>query len=142
MKKYIYLLLSIFLLFTLNIAEAQNTKKSHVKEIKFFQGNLQDFETLLLDKGKPGFVFLYSDGQRESMAMNRMMEDQSVINYVDSNFLAYKVNVEENPQIALQYGIENVPCLILIDTFRRERDRLYTYRAPQDFRKFLNQVFE
>lgn len=142
MNKFVCLLLSLFIVFYANSASAQKTKTIKPKKITFYEGTLAGFETLLLDKGKPGFVFLYSEGQKGSVAMQRMMENQDVINYVDSNFLAYKVDVEADPMIALEYGIENVPCIILIDNFRRERDRLYSYRTPHDFRKFLNQVFE
>ncbi|RYD69221.1 MAG: thioredoxin [Sphingobacteriales bacterium] len=141
LRNYIYILLAFLLLGFSQNASAQAQKKQP-KEIKFFQGNLPDFETLLLDKGKPGFVYLYTNGQRDCMAMNRMLQEKEMVQYVDSNFLAYKVDVEENPMIALQYGVETLPAVILIDNFRRERDRLYNYRSAADFRKFLNQVFE
>ena len=141
MRKNIYFLLAITLLAFTYTASAQSAKKQ-VEEIKFFEGTLPQFKTLLLDSGKPGFVYLYINGQRDCMAMNRMFQEKEIAQYVDSNFLAYKVDVEENPDVALLYGVETLPAVILIDNFRQERDRVYNYRTSKDFRKFLNQVLE
>ncbi len=140
MKKYLYALM--FLLITGVSLMAQTVKKNTPAGIIFFDGSLPAFEILLQDSGKPGFVFLYSAGQRESAAIKRLLEDESVINYVDSAYHAYKTDVTENPQLALKYGIENVPCLIIIDKNLRERSRIYGYRTPADFINLLKQVFE
>jgi hypothetical protein len=143
MPKLFYTLFAVLCMFSTMHVSAQNTNSSKPKSIKFFRGSLPEFETMLLDNKKPGFILLYSTTQRESLAMSRMLDDKEIIKYVYSaGFQALKIDVAEYPDIALQYGIENVPCVILIDNFRRERDRLYNYRSPEDFRKFLNQVFE
>lgn len=143
MLKIFYSFFVVLCMFSTIHVSAQNTNSSNPKTIKFFKGNLPEFETLLLDKKKPGFILLYSATQRESLAMSRMMDEKDIVKYVDSaGFQAMKIDVAEYPDIALQYGIENVPCVILIDNFRREHDRLYNYRSAKDFRKFLNQLFE
>jgi hypothetical protein len=143
MHKLFYTLFAVLCMFSTMHVSAQNTNSPKPKTIKFFKGNLPEFETMLLDNKKPGFILLYSTTQRESLAMNRMLDEKEIVKYVDSaGFQAMKIDVAEYPDIALQYGIENVPCVILIDNFRREHDRLYNYRSAKDFRIFLNQIFE
>src|ERR1700722_3249937 len=109
----------------LSVVLAQNTKhpktktdaiKHAIKEIHWAQGKEPDFEDSVRKYKKPAFIYIYIDGWEDVQKFNQnVFADTSIINFVDSNFMAYKVNMEYDSPNATKFNLDGVPDIILLD---------------------------
>jgi len=114
--------------------------KKPVKEIHWIDGKEPDFEDSVKKYKKPAFVYVYIDGWEDVARFNQnVLADSNIINFVDSNFMAYKVNMEFDMHNAMKFAIDGVPDVILFDKNAAPMAILKGYQDPKEFRKFLKQ---
>ena len=76
-----------------------------VKEI-----TTQEFNSLVINSKKPVLVDFWASWCGPCRMLSPIVDSVSEqVGGVDF----YKVNVDENPQLAMEYGIMSIPCLIL-----------------------------
>lgn len=158
LQQITYVLLMIAL--PLGTIIAQNGKTKHVKkskhkkeatkketdlkpgpEIKWFQGKEPDFENEAYKKGKPGIVYVYVEDVPECDAFNnKVLRDSDVVKFVDSNFVAYRVNLEYDWPGAMKFDIDGTPSVVLLDKHCKPIDIMQGMREKEDFMKFLKQA--
>ena len=67
--------------------------------------------------------------------------DTNIINYVDSNFMAYKLNLLYDWPNAMKFGIGDVPAVILFDRKNTKQiDEMEGFHDAREFKKFLRQA--
>lgn len=76
-----------------------------VKEIK-----TQDFESMVINNPKPVLVDFWASWCGPCRMLGPVVEKVSEL-YDGVDFC--KVNVDEEPELAMQYGIMSIPCLFL-----------------------------
>ena len=76
-----------------------------VKEIK-----TQDFKTEVIGGSKPALVDFWASWCGPCRMLSPVV-DQVSEQYDGVDF--YKVNVDEEPDLAMEYGIMSIPCLIM-----------------------------
>lgn len=55
-----------------------------------------------------------------------------VSNYLDSSGVDYdSINIEDNPEVAMEYGVMGVPVVILLDDQDQEVERVVGFNPPQ-----------
>ena len=118
----------------------EEAPKKPVKEIHWIQGTEPDFEDSVRKYKKPAFVYIYIDGWEDVAKFNQnVLADTNIINFVDSNFMAYKVNMEFDSHNAIKFAIDGVPDIVLFDKSAAPMAVLKGYVEPKEFRKFLKQ---
>jgi thioredoxin-related protein len=111
-----------------------------VKEIHWVQGKEPDFEDSVRKYKKPAFIYIYIDGWEDVAKFNQnVLADTNIINFVDSNFMAYRVNMEFDSHNAIKFAIDGVPDIVLFDKNAAPMAILKGYQEPKEFRKFLKQ---
>jgi len=114
--------------------------KTPVKEIHWVQGKEPDFEDSVRKYKKPAFLYIYIDSWEDVVKFNQnVLADTNVINFVDSNFMAYKVNMEFDMHNAIKFAIDGVPDIILLDKNAAPVGILQGYHDAAEFKKFLKQ---
>jgi thioredoxin-related protein len=68
-----------------------------------------------------------------------VLSDTSIVNFIDSNFTAYKLDMEYDSPNATKFMIDGVPAIILFDQKGAEMAVLQGYHDAKEFRKFLKQ---
>jgi thioredoxin-related protein len=159
-RKVIVLLVLIALPLTVIVAQnakkSANTKKTSSKktkpkkkptalkmpkEIHWVKGSEIDFEDSAHKVRKPAILYIYVDeGDACPAFYNKVLMDTNIINYVDSNFLAYKLNLEYDSPNAMKYDIDDVPAVILFDRNTQKIDKMEGLHSAAEFKKFLKQV--
>ena len=76
-----------------------------VKEIK-----TQDFKTEVIGGSKPALVDFWASWCGPCRMLSTVV-DKASEQYDGVDF--YKVNVDEEPDLAMEYGIMSIPCLIM-----------------------------
>src|SRR6185437_291475 len=72
----------------------KNTLSPPVKEIHWVQGTEPDFEDTVRKNKTPAFIYIYINGWEDVQKFNQnVLADTSIINFVDSNFTAYKLDM-------------------------------------------------
>jgi thioredoxin-related protein len=111
------------------------------REIKWFKGQETDFEDSIKKWKKPAFLYIYLDNGDASASFEKtVLKDTGIINFVDSNFVAYKLNLEYDSPNAMKYMIDDVPCVILFGRKGQEIDRITGYEGKADVKKFLKKA--
>ena len=147
MKKLIFTVLLLALPVSLIFAQGakhsktkKNVPKTPVKEIHWTEGKEPDFEDSVRKNKTPAFIYIYINGWEDVQKFNQnVLADTSIINFVDSNFVAYKVDMEYDSPNAMKFMIEGVPAIILLDQKGTEMAVLQGYHDAKEFRKFLKQ---
>ena len=147
MKKFIFTVLLLALPASLIFAQGarhSKTKKTApqtpVKEIHWVQGTEPDFEDSVRKNKTPALIYIYISGWEDVQKFNRnVLADTSIINFVDSNFTAYKLDMEYDSPNAMKFMIDGVPAIILLDQNGTEMAVLQGYHDAREFRKFLKQ---
>jgi hypothetical protein len=112
-------------------------------EIHYFQGELIDFQVAAKERKMPALLYLHGDNDAQQILYDRRtMSDTSLISMIDSALVPFQVNVAEHYNIALKYGIEDLPVLILFDKNGWEIDRLYGRHKPSEIIKFLKEIYQ
>jgi thioredoxin-like negative regulator of GroEL len=113
------------------------------KEIHWVQGTETAFEDSAHKVRKPAILFIYLETGNESAEFeNKVLKDTNVIKYVDSNFIAYKLNMEYDWPNAMKYDIDGVPAVILLDRNTQKIDKMEGLHEPKEFLKFLKQALQ
>jgi thioredoxin-like negative regulator of GroEL len=111
------------------------------KEINWFQGTEIDFENEAHKLRKPAILYIFTDNNEVCTSFYKnVLMDTSIINHVDSNFIAYKLNLEYDSPNAMKYDIDDVPAVILLDRNTQKIDKMEGIHSPVEFKKFLKQV--
>src|SRR5688500_17997994 len=143
MKLYITLISALIIVFSANAQTKKAPQKTPVKtqkQVNFYESDYVKFSEMLLDSGKPGVIYLYFKAHRPSEQMTSIFEQKHIVEMIDSHYYAYRANVREDVELALKYGIQDVPCIILIDKSHREYDRLYGLKSAEEVERFLRQL--
>jgi len=121
-------------------AKPKPAPKKAAKEINWFKGNEDAFEDSVAKWKKPGIVYVYIDNGEACPAFyEKVLLDTDVINYVDSNFAACRVNLAYDSPHAMKFNIDDVPSIVLLDRKGHEMDVLTGYQDKKALRKFLKQ---
>ena len=140
----------VMILSSASVALAQKAKKAKnikttapkdaVKEIHWASGKEPDFEDTVRKTKKPAFVYIYINGWDEVAKFNQnVLEDSNIVNFVDSNFMAYKVDMEYDSPNGIKFMIDKVPAVILLDQDGKAMANIQGYKDPKEFKKFLKQ---
>ena len=121
-----------------------NQTKSTIKvpkSINWFNGTQDAFQDSATRWKKPSFIYIFIDTWDACKGFeNNVLTDTNVANFVDSNFVTFKINMEFNPNEAMKFMIDEVPAVILFDKSGKEIDRLQGYHGIAEFRKFLKKA--
>jgi thioredoxin-related protein len=110
-----------------------------LREIHWVSGAEPAFEDSANKYHKPAFLYIYIDNGDGCPAFNKtVLLDTNIINFVDSNFMAYKLNLEYDSPNAMKFLIDDVPAVILFDKRNtKEIGKLEGLHDAKEFRKFL-----
>jgi thioredoxin-like negative regulator of GroEL len=112
------------------------------KMLKYYTHSYDSFRMELRQKHVPGLVYIYSDhfGNVKAFEKN-VLNDTGTVRFMDSaKFLVYKLNAPEDEQLAVSFGLEDMPALILMDANGWEIDRLIGFRTKKEVFDFIEQV--
>ena len=126
-----------------SIAKEAGSDKSKLKTpvINWFNGTQDAFRDSAVKRKKPAFIYIFIDTWDACKGFeNNVLADSGTIAYVDTNFMAFQINMEFNPNEAMKFMIDEVPAVILFDKSGKEIDRLQGYQSVADFRKFLKKA--
>lgn len=115
-------LLLMTALLTLSVAcTAQSKKETPKAEIQHINANymrehIYDFEahpdTFVYKGDKPAIIDFYADWCRPCRQLAPKLQEVAD-RYVDQ-LVVYKVNVDENPQLASLFGVQSIPMVLFV----------------------------
>ena len=71
-----------------------------------------DFEQQVLQADRPTLVDFYADWCGPCRAMGGLVDELAADSNLDANVV--KVNVDESPDLAKQYGVQSIPTFIVV----------------------------
>jgi thioredoxin-related protein len=90
-------------------------------------------------EGKPMVVFFFTTWCGYCKKMDReTWKDPAVIDEMSRNFIASRVDVERSEQLAVPFGIETYPTIVMLDGGGREISRAVGYRTPRELLRWLD----
>ena len=115
-------LLLMTALLTLSVAcTAQSKKETPKAEIQHINANymrehIYDFEahpdTFVYKGDKPAIIDFYADWCRPCRQLAPKL--QKVADQYADQLVVYKVNVDENPQLAALFGVQSIPMVLFV----------------------------
>lgn len=115
-------LLLMTALLTLSVAcTAQSKKETPKAEIQHINANymrehIYDFEahpdTFVYKGDKPAIIDFYADWCRPCRQLASKL--QEVADRYADQLVVYKVNVDENPQLAALFGVQSIPMVLFV----------------------------
>lgn len=115
-------LLLMTVLLTLSVAcTAQSKKETPKAEIQHINANymrehIYDFEahpdTFVYKGDKPAIIDFYADWCRPCRQLAPKL--QEVADRYADQLVVYKVNVDENPQLASLFGVQSIPMVLFV----------------------------
>lgn len=115
-------LLLMTALLTLSVAcTAQSKKEMPKAEIQHINANymrehIYDFEahpdTFVYKGDKPAIIDFYADWCRPCRQLAPKL--QEVADRYADQLVVYKVNVDENPQLAARFGVQSIPMVLFV----------------------------
>ena len=115
-------LLLMTVLLTLSVAcTAQSKKETPKAEIQHINANymrehIYDFEahpdTFVYKGDKPAIIDFYADWCRPCRQLAPKL--QEVADRYADQLVVYKVNVDENPQLATLFGVQSIPMVLFV----------------------------
>lgn len=95
----------------------------------------ENFEQEVLNTNKPVLIDFYADWCAPCKRMGPIVE--SVAEEVSDNVKVFKVNVDEENNLAMQYGISSIPTLVFIKNGEVIRN-LVGLRDKEELVEFIN----
>lgn len=95
----------------------------------------ENFEQEVLKANKPVLIDFYADWCGPCKQMGPIVE--SVAEEVSDNINVFKVNVDEENNLAMQYGISSIPTLVFIKNGEVVRN-LVGLRDKKELIEFIN----
>jgi hypothetical protein len=133
MRKFTFMLLLL-----LGSASAFAQQKLGKYTINYYKGTFEQFKGEIIDKGKPGFVLVVSNRNWRSKDMEiNLNDDSELVAYIDSNFIAYRVDTEEDYKPILDMGLGDVPALVVYDSGLKMIGRIEGKKEPEGLMKLL-----
>ncbi|WP_308554649.1 thioredoxin domain-containing protein [uncultured Porphyromonas sp.] len=117
-------LLLMTALLTLSVActaqskEQQETAKAEILHINanYMREHIYDFEahpdTFVYKGDKPAIIDFYADWCRPCRQLAPKL--QKVADRYADQLVVYKVNVDENPQLAARFGVQSIPMVLFV----------------------------
>lgn len=117
-------LLLMAALLTLSVActaqskEQQETAKAEILHINanYMREHIYDFEahpdTFVYKGDKPAIIDFYADWCRPCRQLAPKL--QKVADRYADQLVVYKVNVDENPQLAARFGVQSIPMILFV----------------------------
>jgi len=126
--------------------KTSETKKTEplkpAKEIHWITGAEPAFEDSAYKHHKPAILYVYQDEGEASPAFYKtVLSDTNIINYIDSNFMAYKLDLIYDYPNAMKYMLDDVPAVVLLDRKNTKMiDKMEGLHSVAEFKKFLKQA--
>ena len=114
-------LLTLSVACTAQSKEQQETAKAEILHINanYMREHIYDFEahpdTFVYKGDKPAIIDFYADWCRPCRQLAPKL--QKVADRYADQLVVYKVNVDENPQLAALFGVQSIPMGCLIPVF-------------------------
>lgn len=84
------------------------------------------------------FVDFYSDSCQYCKELDeKTYPDQRVQQTMANKYVAVKINVDKNPDLASKYGIYGLPTLVIMDSNGNEIKRVEGYQTPSQLLSIL-----
>lgn len=126
------------LLLLLGSAPAFAQQKLGKYTIHYFQGTFEQFKGEIIDQEKPGFVLVVSNRNWKSKDLEiNLNNDSALVNYIDSNFIAYRVDTEEDYRPILDMRLDDVPALVVYSTGLKMMGAIQGKKDPDGLMKLL-----
>jgi hypothetical protein len=133
MRKFTFMLLLL-----LGSAPAFAQQKLGKYTINYYQGSFEQFKGEIIDKGKPGFVLVVSNRQWKSKDMEiNLNDDSELVAYIDSNFIAYRVETEEDYAPIMDMRLEDVPALVVYSSGLKMIGKIEGKKEPDGLMQLL-----
>lgn len=86
------------------------------------------------DFDKPVFIHFTARWCKWCVKMqNETYSDPKVINYMTENFVAVKIDTEQNPALSRKYNVQSVPTLWFLDSAGKGLTSINGYVGPDNF---------
>jgi hypothetical protein len=109
--------------------------------VSYFPGTYEQFQSLMIERGKPAFLLFVSGGHWRSKDFElNLNEDSELVAYIDSNFVAYKVNTNDDYNLPMQFRITDLPSVIILDKNLTEAARMEGKKEPEGLLEILKTV--
>lgn len=90
-----------------------------------------DFQKLVLDSNEAVFVDFYATWCGPCRMLSPIMDE------ISNSFTVYKVNTDNEPELARNYGIMSIPCVILFKS-GKEISRIIGLKSKEEILQILN----
>ena len=146
MKKKIFTVALLLLLVSVSLTgctkkEGGNTSGGNSGEITWH--TYQEGVSKAKSSGKPVLVDFYADWCGPCRMMDEYTySDSKVIEKINENFVAVKVNVDQEQSIAYFYNIRSIPTVVYLDSQGKEVYRTVGYRNVNQFINDMNTALQ
>jgi hypothetical protein len=117
----------LLLLFLLVLGSSQGfaQQKQITRSISYFPGSYEQFQSLMIEKNKAAIVLFYSDrhGLSKEFTTN-LNKDTALVSFIDSHYVAYRVNTNDDYDLPMAFRITDIPSLIILDRNLKEAGRI------------------
>lgn len=105
-----------------------------VKSAITWQPNLQEAHKLSVEQNKPMVLVFGAPWCHYCKKMDQTtLTDPSLARYVNENFIAVHVDVEDQPRVAKILEIESLPCTVILSPEADLLGRFEGFRQPAPF---------
>jgi len=101
--------------------------------IEWFEGGFKKALAKAKKSGRPIIVDFYADWCGPCREMEETTFQDAGISKLSRNFIAVRVNVDDNAELADQYGVSSIPDVRLLDAGGNQITRMIGYRGSDDF---------
>ena len=96
-----------------------------------------NFEEIVLNSNKTVLIDFYADWCPPCKKLSPIIEEVASEN-TDENLVFARINIDDEQNLAAQYGIQPIPTLILIKA-GKEEDRSIGYIGKSELKEFIKQ---
>ena len=95
-----------------------------------------NFEEIVLNSNKTVLIDFYADWCPPCKKLSPIIEEVASEN-TDENLVFARINIDDEQNLAAQYGIQPIPTLVLLKS-GKEVDRRVGYMEKTDVKDFIN----
>jgi hypothetical protein len=134
-------LLLVLPIFLMGVLQGYSQQKLGKYTIPYYTGSYEQFKGEIIDQKKPGIVLVISNRQWKSKDFEiNLNEDSALVAYIDSNFIAYRVDTEEDYTPVMDMRLDDVPAVVVYDTDLKIVSRIEGKKYPDGLLQILQSV--